>query len=499
MDALPEPLTGYYGLLFAFLLLAIGVLVVYTNYRSSGLHRPPRLPYWIPWLGSAIEIGKDPDTFFERTIQKLGPVFRLKTVGRDMIYVASPTLIQSIFRDTKHYDFAEIRLQMNAIFLIPKYALPPDMVAHYFPAHHRVLAPNSVPDMLKHYTRQAHHFVTEAIASHSGRKIPLADFIVPAAYNATAKALFGHSFPADKTFDGFKRFDAAFPLMVADAPGFMFAKARRAWANVIDVLESYVEELERTEDIDVPPLARLTLDTKQQAGWDAGIAASVMAGDLWASQANGLWAAYWVLVFMLLEPHGLAPLVAEIDRARASWTSSHADKSLDAETFHEFMMDSVKALPLLTSAVQESLRISSSVMPIRRVVEPVELGGYQLQKDDTVLCVTRSVHLDDEIHPDAASFRMDRYCEGQKFTKDGKPVPNHSMPFGGGVSICEGRHFVMGELKALIALILTYATVELADESVVRPQFDWSRLGSGIMQPRGDINVVIGKRKFTTS
>ncbi|EMD31509.1 hypothetical protein CERSUDRAFT_119728 [Gelatoporia subvermispora B] len=483
----------------ALVLFVAGVLFFYVKQQSSGLHRPPRVPYWIPWLGSAIEMGRNPDAFFEKMTQRYGPVFKLKTVGKSMIYVTSPTLIQSIFRDSKHYDFHDIRMKMNEeVFLIPGAAMPPDLVKSWFLAHHRVLAPTSVPEMLKHYTHHAHHNVLASIAEMSGRKTRMADFIVPTAYEATGKALFGELFPARQTLANFQRFDRDFPLMAAGAPGFMLAKARRAWWNVISVLEDYVKEVELDEDVDVPPLAKLTLDVKQQGGWDARTAAIVMAADMWASQTNGLWAAYWVMAFMLFEPNGLAPLVAEIDRARTSWVSQHPEKTLDATTFHEFMADSTKAMPLLASAVQESLRISSSVMPIRRVVEPVELGGYSLQKDDVVIAVTRAVHLDDEIHPDAAAFRVDRYCEGKTFTKDGRSVPNHSMPFGGGVSICEGRHFVIGELKTLVALILTYATVELADRSGVRPEFDWSRLGSGIMQPRGDIDVIVRKREFST-
>lgn len=33
---------------------------------NSGTRAPPRVPYWLPWIGSAVEMGKDPDAFFKR-------------------------------------------------------------------------------------------------------------------------------------------------------------------------------------------------------------------------------------------------------------------------------------------------------------------------------------------------------------------------------------------------------------------------------------------------
>lgn len=77
---------------------------------------------------------------------------------------------------------------------------------------------------------------------------------------------------------------------------------------------------------------------------------------------------------------------------------------------------------------------------IRIVEKETVLGGYYIQKGDYVICNTRLIHLDEDIHPDSTEFIPDRYMKAPKFTKGGRNVPNHTIPFGGGMSICGGRY-----------------------------------------------------------
>ena len=78
-------------------------------------------------------------------------------------------------------------------------------------------------------------------------------------------------------------------------------------------------------------------------------------------------------------------------------------------------------------------------MSIRTVVETTDLCGFTFERGDEIVCMTRMVHLDQEIHERADEYIPTRYMTDKKLTKYGKPVMNHSMPWGGGVSMCEGR------------------------------------------------------------
>lgn len=157
---------------------------------------------------------------------------------------------------------------------------------------------------------------------------------------------------------------------------------------------------------------------------------------MWALQANAVHAAYWVLVLELQKSGNLAALVTEIDNARSEWKTRHSNQEFDAKPY-QWTLDA--SLPLLTSSIQEALRLSTSTFSIRRVHHAVDFAGYHFETGERVVCVTRAVHLDGEIHSRPAEYDSKRYMGDTKFSKNGKPIPNHSMPFGGGVSMCEGR------------------------------------------------------------
>ena len=145
-----------------------------------------------------------------------------------------------------------------------------------------------------------------------------------------------------------------------------------------------------------------------------------------------------MIVLNLQRPDGLKLLVTEVDEAVASWITTNPSLPLDSR---QNVVDFINQanLPLLNSTIQETLRFSSAAMSIRAVLETTELGGYTLNQGDQVVCPARPVHLDPEIHERPDEYIPTRYMTLKKSTKNGKPVMNHSLPFGGGVSMCEGR------------------------------------------------------------
>ena len=47
-------------------LLLVLARMVYKRHQVTG--RPPVVSYTIPWVGSAIDLGKNPDVFFQRAM-----------------------------------------------------------------------------------------------------------------------------------------------------------------------------------------------------------------------------------------------------------------------------------------------------------------------------------------------------------------------------------------------------------------------------------------------
>ena len=169
---------------------------------------------------------------------------------------------------------------------------------------------------------------------------------------------------------------------------------------------------------------------------DSKVVGAGFASFFFTLMTNSPSAAYWLIVLNLQREDGLQPLTDEIDEAVASWKQQNPGQRIEGH-LHEFV--STAELPLLTSTTRETLRYTTSAMSIRCVTEPVKFGDYRFDKGDEIVCIIRSVHLDEEIHENASEYDPRRYMKQKKFSKNGKTVTNHSMPWGGGAFICRGR------------------------------------------------------------
>jgi len=241
--------------------------------------------------------------------------------------------------------------------------------------------------------------------------------------------------------------------------------------------------------------SELVLESEQamrNQGYDSKAIGAFFVPAFFALMANAPQAGYWLIALNLQREDGLLPLAEEIDEAATSWKQQHPGQKIEDHLF-EFV--SAAELPLLTSTIQETLRYTTSIMPIRYITEPAELGGYRFKSDDEIVCMTRSVHLDEEIHKNASEYDPKRYMKQKTFSKNGKTVMNHSMPWGGGVSMCGGRHFAKRELKGFMVFLLMRYTLEIDPKSTERPTFLWERMGAGVMHPVGDLSIILRARK----
>jgi len=63
-----DPLFQKYSQLTPILLCSVACIAIYLYQNGgSGKRTPPHVGHWIPWFGSAISLGKDPDAFLKAT------------------------------------------------------------------------------------------------------------------------------------------------------------------------------------------------------------------------------------------------------------------------------------------------------------------------------------------------------------------------------------------------------------------------------------------------
>jgi cytochrome P450 len=135
----------------------------------------------------------------------------------------------------------------------------------------------------------------------------------------------------------------------------------------------------------------------------------------------------WAFERLLRHPEKLARLQEEVDRGESG----------------EYM----------DAVVQETLRLCPPVPVVaRRLLEPMELGGYELPPGTTVAPCVYLIHRDERFYPRPLSFLPERFLE--------RPPGTYTwIPFGGGVRRCLAASYAELEMKRVLRTVL--AEVEL--------------------------------------
>jgi cytochrome P450 len=111
----------------------------------------------------------------------------------------------------------------------------------------------------------------------------------------------------------------------------------------------------------------------------------------------------------------------------------------------------------LTATIQETLRLRPVIaIVLRRLTEPVEIGGYELPAGVSVAPSIYLVHRNPEIYPDPESFRPERFL-------DEPPGTYTWIPFGGGVRRCLGAAFAQFEMAVVLRELVRRRQIRPAD------------------------------------
>jgi cytochrome P450 len=98
----------------------------------------------------------------------------------------------------------------------------------------------------------------------------------------------------------------------------------------------------------------------------------------------------------------------------------------------------------LTATIQETLRLRPVIsIVIRRLTEPVEIGGYELPAGVSVTPCVYLVHRNPQIYPQPDRFLPERFL-------DNPPGTYTWIPFGGGVRRCLGASFAQFEMAVVL-------------------------------------------------
>ncbi len=135
----------------------------------------------------------------------------------------------------------------------------------------------------------------------------------------------------------------------------------------------------------------------------------------------------------------------------------------------------------LTATIQETLRLRPVIsIVLRRLTEPVEIGGYELPAGISIAPSVYLVHRNPEVYPDPESFRPERFL-------DDPPGTYTWIPFGGGVRRCLGAAFAQFEMAVVLRELVKRHRILPVDP---RPERIYRRAITET--PHRDAEVVLG-------
>jgi cytochrome P450 family 135 len=117
----------------------------------------------------------------------------------------------------------------------------------------------------------------------------------------------------------------------------------------------------------------------------------------------------------------------------------------------------------LTATIQETLRLRPVIVVVlRKLTEPVELGGYELPAGASVAPCIHLIHRDPVVYPEPERFLPERFLENP-------PGTYTWIPFGGGVRRCLGAAFAQFEMAVVLRELVRRWEVQPADPASERP------------------------------
>ncbi|KAL6054319.1 hypothetical protein STEG23_037320, partial [Scotinomys teguina] len=476
-----------------------GINPWYIKLRRPG--EPPLIKGWLPYLGIALKLQKDPVAFMRTLQRKYGDTFTVLLSGKYITFVLNPFQYHLLMKNSKQLSFGKFSRQLSMrAFSIKKLRIDDDLNDDIH-RHYLLLQGKALDSLLGSMIQELKEiFETQLLKSTDWTMTRLFDFCSSLVFEATFTTLYGKSLASDRNKiiselrEDFLKFNDMFLYLVSDIPLQLLRNVRFMQKKLIKCLTS--EKLAEMHGWSAIVRERQDTLEKYYRREDFEIGAHHL-GFLWASMANTIPTMFWVMYYLLRHPEAMKTLRNEIE----SFLQSTGQKKGSGLSIH-FTREQLDSLVCLESTILEVLRLCSHSTIMREVEEDMsfnsETSSYCLRKGDFVAVFPPILHSDPEVFEAPEEFRFNRFLEDGKkkttFLKGGKKLKYCILPFGLGASKCPGRYFAVNEIKLLLVTILTYFDLEIIDKKPVG--LKCSHVMLGIQHPNSDVSFRYKARSF---
>jgi len=302
-------------------------------------------------------------------------------------------------------------------------------------------------------------------------------------------------------FADFWEYERGLPkLMLGITPWLIAPKAYRARKRLSKALCEWMDKGYWND-------ASHWIQNRRRTSLDHGLtprmAAQAELGMMFGILANAMPTTFWVISYIFADPDLLRDIRAELEN-----TDGIISVRNDGERVINASALKTKT-PLLNSVFRETLRVKAPGGSVRLVLEDTIIANQYLLKKGSIVQIPGSmIHNDAHIWgPDVQEFnprRFEKSISGMvvengstSAAKKEKAVhPSAFRGFGGGSSLCPGRHFAQLEILGFTAmLVLAFEIGPVEGDKLVLPRPVEARLPLSVYRPGKDLMVNIRKRK----
>lgn len=475
------------------ILLLNGLLIILLLFtaRRRKENEPPLDKGFIPWLGHALEFGKDASKFLARMKDKHGDIFTVRAAGHYVTVLLDPNSFDAVLNDDANcFDFTRIRGQLlERIFNLQLPGDNPASERKWMERHFQGVSLQRLNTSMNAHLTSLMLNNDEPCISSEWREEGLFDLCYSLLFRAGYLTLFERKDGIDAVYEEFRKFDHLLTKLAR-------CSLKREEKKVVSISQNQLWDLlsrdRQNKESESNSWQQSYLQFLQSQGVNADMQKKAQLLQLWTTQCNAGPAAFWVLGFLLTYPEAMAAVKSEI-----RGLPSLQDTSLQQSPLNRLEAQST---PVFDSVFSETLRLTAAVMINREVVKDkiIRMANgkeYHLRCGDRVsLFPFLSPQMDPEIHEEPQMFKYDRFLNEDKtvkdeFYKNQKKLKYYTMPWGAGRNICVGKEFAVSAIKQFVFLFLTHFDLELCSPNAKLPQVNPSRFGFGMLQPDGDLRV----------
>ncbi|PVH98078.1 cytochrome P450 [Periconia macrospinosa] len=457
-------------------------------------NEPKALATSIPFLSPLLGMARKGQFYIDLRDKHHLPIYTLRLPGSRIYVVNATDLIPVVQRQVRVLDFApvETRAVINVLGATPAgkeilnleregvgkhaYAIEFDK------AIHGAVTPGVHLDAMNRLAVRQVSQILNNLATKQHQTLKLYDWVRKEISRATTDAVYGpeNPFKQPGILEAFGAFEPGIVTLLLGLPS-MFAKESVQGREIF--VKAFMTYFGNGHHEKGSELVRSRF--KHSADYNVSIedTARFELGGSVAILTNTIPSAFWVLWHIVSDPE-----ILEECRSELQSLCKIDDKSVTID-----ITDVKASCPLLLSTLQEVLRFHGTGISVRIVQEDHLLDGkYLLKKGGTLMIPGPIQHSEPQVYGDS----VDEFNHKRFIRTSGKRLnPIGFRGFGGGSTLCPGRHFASTEIIAFAALMVLRFDIQPKSSTWVRPTTKRAGMQATVPPPDDDIDVIITPRK----